>query len=96
MKEICIFIGFHHIYRGGPCVGQFLLLFWKRHREAYFVILGACVLLAGFLSAFIYQLSAKERGAVAAREKSEFVEQEAKEAEQETKDLLNKVSYEVL
>ena len=58
-------------------------LFWKRHREACIVVLGACVLLAGFLSTFIYQLSAKEQIAVAARAKSEV-------AEQKTKDLLVK------
>jgi len=66
------------------------LLFWKRHREACAVVLGACVLLAGFLGSFIYQLSAKEQVAVAAREKSEVAEREAKEAELETKDLLIK------
>ena len=66
------------------------LLFWKRHREACAVVLGACVLLAGFLSTFIYQLSAKEQVAVAARRQSEVAEQETKEAEQETKDLLIK------
>ena len=66
------------------------LLFWKRHREACAVVLGACVLLAGFLGSFIYQLSAKEQVAVAARAKSEVAEREAKEAELETKDLLIK------
>ena len=62
------------------------LLFWKRHREACVVVLGACVLLAGFLSSFIYQLSAKEQVAVSARGKAEVAEQEAKEAEQEAKE----------
>ena len=62
------------------------LLFWKRHREACVVVLGACVLLAGFLSSFIYQLSVKEQVAVGALAKSEVAEQEAKEAEQEAKE----------
>ena len=53
-------------------------LFWKRHREACMVVLGACVLFAGFLSTFIYQLSAKEQVAVVAREQAEVAEEEAK------------------